>query len=403
MLLRWSFLMLFLLPLFKLACQDKPRKPYQLYEAAEEQIGKGDYQSALTILDECLKNNPGYMEAYPMRGSAKEQLNDLQGALTDYSIYLETFPLHPDVLMSRGVLRYKIGYLEQARQDFMDVLKVESNETTAIFYKQNMSVGDRNPIMTTTRPDHNPYVFNYLGLIEYKLNNLPGAIKYYDTAIRIEPKEPDFYVNRGLAREALNDSAAFVDFEIALLLNPDHTLAKHNLQSSKTRKTQKLSPEQRLSETIQADSTMLFPYLERAQQRFESGYFAGALEDYNQAARLAPDNYEVLYARGLTKEKLKNYDGAFSDYTKAIDLKEDYVKAWLGRGNALLKMDRFNDAIEDYNVALLYQPDYAAAIYNRGMANVKLKKNAEACADFRQAERLGMKVDDKIKKKICVE
>jgi tetratricopeptide (TPR) repeat protein len=399
--MRAAFFLVLTFSLCDLFAQQKQRKPYQLFEEAEEQFADGHYAEASLLLDQCLRANPKYMEAYPLRAAAREQLNDLDGALTDYGIYLEAYPLHTDVLMSCAVLRYKIGFYDQARNDFLSLLRLGTSETTSVFYKQGMSVGDKNPIITTTNHGHDPYVFNYLGLIEYKLKNATQAIMYFDTAIRLENKEPDFYVNRGLARELLNDSTSVVEYEMALRLNPNHTLAQHNLEVYKQRKKQSMSVEDRLSRTIEADSTMLYPYLERAQQRFESGYFEGALEDYNQAAEMAPDNFEILFARGLTKEKLKNYDGAFSDYTRAIGIKEDYPKAWLSRGNVLLKLERYNDAIEDYNVALVYQPDYPLAFYNRGMANVKLKKSAEACSDFRKAEELGMKVDEKIKGKVC--
>lgn len=395
--------MIILLILISFYCssQEKPRKAYQLFEEAERFYSEGDFGAALALLDECLKINPGYMEAYPLRAGAREQLNDPDGALTDYSIFLEKFPDHPDVLLSRGVLRYKIGFFDQAKDDLRRLLKLSPGETTAVFYRQNMSVDDRKPMMTTSRQGHNPYVYNYLGLVEFKLNNPALAITYFDTAISMEPREPDFYVNRGLAKELINDSTAIVEYEIALRLNPNHTLAAHNIEAFRAKKIQALSPEERLSRTIEADSTMLYPYLERAQQRYEAKYYEGALDDYNQAAEMAPENHEILFARGLTKEKLKNYEGAFSDYTKAITLKEDFIKAWLSRGNVLLKLDRYNDAVEDYTVALVYQPDYALAYYNRGMAMVKLKKNKEACADFKRAEELGMKVAGRIKSKVC--
>jgi tetratricopeptide (TPR) repeat protein len=381
--------------------QEKPRKAYQLFEQAEEVFNDGNFTMALALLDECLTQKPGYMEAYPLRANAKEQLNDLDGALTDYSIFLEEFPEHPDVLMSRGVLRYKLGFFDQAREDFQKVLRTESNETNSIFYKQNMSTDDRNPIITTSGENHNPYVLNYLGLIEYKLDNPETAIIYFDSAIRAYPKDPDFYVNRGLAKEILQDSTSMFDYEMALRYNPNHTLAKHNLEALKAKKTQSMSIEDRLTMTIEADSTMLFPYLERAQQRYEAGYYEGALDDYNQAVALAPSNFEVLFARGLTREKLKDYEGAFSDYTKAIDFKEDYPKVWLSRGNVLLKLERYRDAIEDYNVALVYDANYSLAFHNRGMAKFKLKKDKEACADFKRAEELGLKVDGKLKSKVC--
>jgi tetratricopeptide (TPR) repeat protein len=378
-------------------------KPYVLHEEAEEAFNSGKYEAALQILDQCLKTNPGFMEAYSLRAAAKEQLKDLDGALTDYSIYLEKFPDHQDVLLNRAALRYKIGFYAQAKEDFLRLLLLPAaGETNAIFYKQSMSVEDKNPMMTmTAQGSHTSYIYNYIGLTEAKLKNFSQAKSYYDSAIRLNENEPDYFVNRGLVKESLKDSTAFLDYERALRLNPHHTLAKHNLNALKAKKIQALSLEERLSQTIEADSTMLYPYLERAQQRYESKYYEGAAEDYTNALEIDSNNEEIWLGRGLAREKLRDYKGAFSDYTKAIELKENFAKAWLNRGNVLLKQERYEDAIEDYNVALIYYSDYAVAFYNRAMAHIKLKKDEEACRDLKRAEELGMKIDQKVKSKIC--
>lgn len=403
MILRLWILIGCLLVAFLSFSQGKPKKPFQLYEEAESVYNDGKFDQAGKLLDQCLAIDPGYMDAYALRGSIREQLKDLAGALTDYSIYLEKFPNNPDVLLSRATLRYKIGYYDQAKEDFKTLLTLSSAETNAIFFRQDMSIQDKNPMMTTTQSGHNAYVYNQLGLTESKLKNFKSAVAYFDTAIRLDSRQPDYFVNRGLAKENVNDSTAMTDYENALRLNPAHVLAKHNFKALQAKKSQSgtSAVEERLSETIGEDSTMLYPYLERAQQRYEAGYYKGALEDYNQALDLAPNNVEIWLARGLTKEKLKDYEGAFSDYTKAIDLKEDYWKAWLNRGNTLLKLERYNDAIEDYTVALVYHADYALAYYNRGMAKLRLKKVPESCTDFKRAEELGMTIDTKIKSKIC--
>ncbi|MFZ6009957.1 MAG: tetratricopeptide repeat protein [Bacteroidota bacterium] len=383
--------------------QDKPKRPEKLYEEAENVYNAGKYQDALALLDECLRVYPGYMDAYSLRASVKELQKDFEGALTDYSIFLEQLPNHAEVLLSRAVLRYKIGFYDQAKEDFFRLLSLPpSGETNAIFYKQTMSVDDKQPLMTA-QGSHKSYVYNYLGLTASKQKDFAVAVAYFDSAISINPREPDYFVNRGLAKENKKDSTSFMDYERALLLNPNHTLAKHNLAALKEKKLQSMSLEERLSMTIEADSTMLYPYLERAQQRYESGYFKGALEDYTMALEIEKNNVEIWLGRGLAREKLKDLDGAFSDYTKAIDLKEDYAKAWLNRGNVLLKMNRFTDAIEDYSVALVYRPDYTLAFYNRAMAKIKLKKNGEACEDIKKAKELGMEVDTKVQSKVCGE
>lgn len=380
--------------------QDKPKKAFEIYEEAEAAYNEDQYPEALALLDECLKHHPDYYEAYSLRGSVKELLKDNDGALTDYSIYLEKFPEHLPVLLGRAILRYKIGFFGQAKEDFLKLLAMNPTETNTVFYRQHATVGDRNPVMTP-ESGHKSYIYNYLGLTEAKLKDHKTAIAYYDSALQLNPAEPDYFVNRGLSKEAVNDSTAAADYEQALKLNYRHTLARHNLTALRAKEGKTMTFEDRLTETIQQDSTMLYPYLERALQRFEGGYYKGAVEDYTQALEIDPGDEEIWLGRGLAREKLKDYDGAFSDYTKAIDIKENFFKAWINRGNVLFKLERYNDAIEDFNVALTYQSNYAPAVYNRAMAKIKMKKKAEACADLVLAESLGMEVDRRVRSRIC--
>ncbi|HET9487454.1 MAG TPA: tetratricopeptide repeat protein [Chryseosolibacter sp.] len=380
--------------------QDKPKKAFEIYEQAEAAYNADKYEAALTLLNECLKQYPGYFEGYSLRGSVKEILKDNDGALTDYSIYLEQFPEHLPVLLSRGILRYKIGFYDQAKEDFFKLLHMDPVETNTVFYRQNMSVGDRNPVMTP-ESGHKSYIYNYLGLTEAKQKNHQKAIAFYDSALAMNPNEPDYFVNRGLSKEAVNDSTAAADYEKALKLNNRHTLARHNLTALKTKQGQTMTYEDRLTETIKEDSTMLYPYLERAMQRFEGGYYKGAVEDYTSALEIDPGDEEIWLGRGLAREKIKDYEGAFSDYTKAIEIKEDFFKAWINRGNVLFKLERYSDAIEDFNVALIYQSNYAPAVYNRAMAKVKMKNKVEACADIKLAESMGMEIDPKVRSKVC--
>jgi tetratricopeptide (TPR) repeat protein len=382
------------------SAQDKPKKAFAYFERAEAAYNEDKYGEALVVLDECLKEYPGYFEAYSLRASVKELLKDHGGALTDYSIYLEQFPEHVSVLMSRAILRYKMGFYDQAKEDFRKLLGMNPAETNAVFYRQNATVGDRNPVMTP-ESGHKSYIYNYLGLTEAKQKNHTQAIAYYDSALAMNAAEPDYFVNRGLSKEAVNDATAEADYERALKLNYRHTLARHNLTALRARKGQSTTYEDRLTETIQQDSTMLYPYLERAQQRFEGGYYKGAVEDYTSALEIDPRDPEIWLGRGLAREKSKDFEGAFSDYTKAIDLKDDFFKAWINRGNVLFKLERYNDAIDDFNVALIYQSNYAPAIYNRAMAKIKMKDKTGACEDLKLAESMGMEIEAKVRSKIC--
>ena len=381
--------------------QQKKVRPEELFEQAQEAHDAGEYSKALTLLNQCLTERPGFTEAYFIRASTREQLKDIEGALTDYSLYLERKPDNPEALFSRGLIRYQLKKYDQAYEDFTRYLKVPPGATQTLYF--NRSPGTSGNPITTAQSGNRPLIYNYLGVIDQKQNNLQRSVAWLDSAIRLSPKEADFYVNRGLSRQSLKDStAALDDFNKALSINPNHPVALHNIAVFKRLKGERKASQDPLEQAIDSDSSMLAPYLERAFQRLEGGYLKGALDDYNKALEIEPKDPEIWLSRGIVKERMKDYTGAFSDYTKAIDLKESFVKAWINRANVLLKQERYADAVEDYTAALIYIPDSAPAYYNRAIARYRLNKYTEACEDLKKAEALGLKAEAKLKDKICI-
>jgi tetratricopeptide (TPR) repeat protein len=383
--------------------QEKRRSAEELYELGETANNEGNYARAVDWLNACLTLKPGFTDAYFARAYAREQLKDVEGALTDYSIYLERTPNSPEALLSRGQIFYQLKKYDQAYDDFVRFLHAPPGATTTLYFNQSARVGGTTPV-TTAQSGNKPLIYNYLGVIEQKRDNPQVAVAWLDSAITLNKGEADFYVNRALARQMLRDSVgAKADLEKALVLQPRHSGALHNLSVIKRAQGAKQEAQSSVDQAIDADSSMLAPYLERAYQRMEGGYLKGALEDYTQALDIERRDPEIWLSRGIVRDRLKDYTGAFADYTQAITLKENYVKAWINRANVLLKLERFKDAADDYTVALIYVPDSGAAYYNRAIARERLKQLSAACEDLRKAESLGMKVDAKLKKKLCVE
>lgn len=371
----------------------KPLNANQLYLRAEEAYNNGDYRNAIAYLDQCVALSPGYSDAYFMRGGAKEQLKDFQGALTDYNIFLERQIDHREGLFNRGVMRYQLKFYDLAREDFLRLLSLPNGVTQTVYFNRSPNANNKNPVMTA-ESKINPLIYNYLGMVDLKQQRYKEAIHWLDSAIGIDPKDPAFYTNRALAKQNLSDTVgALKDFNHALKLNPQHTAALHNLSLLKQGKS--------IDEAIESDPRELPPYLERAHQRLLKGDHRGAQEDFTRALLLDSANAETWFSRGLSRERLQDFQGAFSDYTQAIELKENHFKAWINRANVLLKMKRYEDAIEDYTVALIYQADYAAAYYNRAIAKNYRKDLTGACEDLKRAEGLGMKIEEKMKSQFC--
>ena len=372
-----------------------------LHQEAEETLARKQLSKALGILNECLRTDPYFFDAYYTRGLVREQLAEFDGALTDYNIYLEHMPDHTEALFSRATLRYKRGQYELAKADFIKLLSLPPGETTTVFFQQDQFASSATKIFTT-QGSSKAYIFNYLGLTETKLKNYEAAIKALDSAIALNPKDADQFVNRGWAKEIDQDKdGAITDYQLALTINPEHSLARHNLGALCNTPGSGEGSEKLLIESIEQNPNLPYPHAQLAYQKFNRGDFIGALEEYNRAIGIDSSDANYLLNRGLVKEKLKDYEGSINDFTKAISLKPDYESAWFNRGNVFTKLNGLEEAIEDYSMAIFYNSKYTAAYYNRALNRNKLGIIKEACEDLKKAEELGMSVKKSLQSKIC--
>lgn len=390
-----------LLPLLSTAQAQKRKTATWYFEESDKAIQAGDWQKALNDLNECLHLNAGYAEAYYSRGMVREQLGLLQGAITDYNIYLDLQPNHYDALFSRAVLHFQLNHYNQSQADFLRLRKLPHQETTSIFFKQDAFEKGVDQIFTVqgTGPH---FIYNYLGLINTRLKDYPRAIQYLDSAIQINRTEPDYFINRGLAKEEANDNnGALADYRYALQLDPEHALARRNITTLIEKSQQQKPGDSLLSKAIASDPHLPYTYAARAYQRSQQKDWNGAIEDYTHAIQIDSANKDYYYNRGIVKENISDWNGALNDYIKAISLQEDFAKAWINHGKLLAKLNRLDEAIEDYTVVITYHPDYALAYYNRALAYLRQNNNHEACKDLTEAERLKYPVDGALRKRTC--
>ncbi|HCW05863.1 MAG TPA: hypothetical protein DGG95_00665, partial [Cytophagales bacterium] len=339
-----------------------------------------------------------FIEAYYYRAQVRENMGDSKGALTDFSIYLESKPQNAEALFSRAMIRYQYGQWAMAREDFLNLLKAPKGETRSVFFATDRESG--NPIVTT-QSNMTSSILNYLGLVDTKLKNFQRAIKYLDSAITLDPKNPEFYINRGWAKQEMNDTTrATEDYQKALALNPEGSLARNNLAALSAKKGTP-EVEKLLTEAIIRDPQNASYYTARAINYTAQGNFQKALADYNTSIHLTNNNPDVWVRRALLKEKLKDTQGALADLTQAIKLKDDNEKVWVIRGNLMLEMKKINEAIEDYTIAVTLKPDFGQAYYDRALAYQREGKSKEACQDILKAQQLKVAVDEKIKSSVC--
>lgn len=376
------------------------RKAQYYYVKAEDAVEKKDFSGAEEAATLCLALAPSYQEAYYIRGRAREGLQDFAGAITDYSICLDLNPRSSEALFSRAQLRFRLRQFDLAREDFLLLLSAPPGETTSVFFQIAPSGGVQSAF-TTHGGNHRSRVFDYLGRLEAAVSRFDQAEVYFDSALRIDPRNPDIHLHRGQSFLIRGDSLrAEQYFRQALAVDPGNAPARYHLAILKG----SINPEesdQLLRESIEGDSLMPQPYMERAHRRMEAADYLGALKDYEMAVALGPEDPAHWFGRGTAKEKLEDWQGAYDDYTEALRREPGFKKALLNRGNVLFKLKLYTQAIDDYNLALTHFPDYGPGYYNRAVAYYYLRNNTRSCADIRKAEQLGINADSKLKEKVC--
>jgi tetratricopeptide (TPR) repeat protein len=377
-------------------------KAIELFERGEKAMANKEYFKAQAHYTEAVRLDPKYAEAYRARGIAREYLGESAKALTDFNIYVDLRPEDSEALFNRAVLRFEAKQYLPARQDFLKLLTMAPTKETGTVYYSQEKFGNGATTIATAQSGRRDHLFNYLGQIETHLKRYPNAITYLDSAIRLSPSSAGYYVNRGIARLERGDKAgAAEDYETALRLDPDNSLALHNLAALKSLTGDSHAAEKLLSESIEKNEKLPYPRAERGYQRLQSGDLKGALEDYNEVVRLEPNEPDNYINRGLVKEKLKDYAGALADYSHALKLDEKNPKAWVSRGNAVSKLGNWKEALEDYSAAITLDGTYALAYFNRGIAHQNSGNTTSACQDLKKAQQLGVKEAASVVAKLC--
>jgi tetratricopeptide (TPR) repeat protein len=113
--------------------------------------------------------------------------------------------------------------------------------------------------------------------------------------------------------------------------------------------------------------------------------FEQAFADLTRAIELEPDHALAYYKRATAYEMSGQPERSLPDFDRAAELDPEYRRTFRNRGNAHLKLEEFEKAVEDYTRTLELKPDSEHTYSNRGTARAKLGQYEEALADFTEA------------------
>ncbi len=381
------------------------------------------WNNSMTLWNDVIEKGDGVALAYGSRGSAKQALNDLDGAMKDYNKAIEINPKSHRAYNHRGVVKSTLKDFEGAILDYSKAIESKPKFGLAFFNR---------------------------GTAKNALKDYKGALKDYNKAIEINPKNYDAYNNRGILKYELKDfERAMLDYNKAIELNPENILAynnKGNLEKDlgninaaidNYSKAIEISPDYYLSYIVRAKAYVilgenekakqdiekvkqlggkvdegflntqnqtntdnsLYNILDEAERQISAGNTSKAMELYDKAIEHDKQFADAYFARGSLKgQRMGDLQGALADINKAIEIKPNDKIYYLNRGIVHLLLNNYSQTLEDYNKTIELDNNFCMAYNNRAALFLNMNQLNKAKQDITKAQSLGCQVNPNLLK-----
>ena len=122
---------------------------------------------------------------------------------------------------------------------------------------------------------------------------------------------------------------------------------------------------------------------------YELGRHHEALASLDKAIQLDPNNALAWYSRSVTLSGLGHHDEALESYNKVIEPDPNNALVWYNRGVTLSALGHHDEALESYNKVIELDPNDTQAWHNRGVTLSDLGRYDEALMSCDKVIELG--------------
>jgi len=119
-------------------------------------------------------------------------------------------------------------------------------------------------------------------------------------------------------------------------------------------------------------------YLKLGEKRYARGDFDEAMEWYNKAIEVQPENKAAWSSKALMLAELERFDEAIKCFDEALKIDDMDRTLWYGKAISLSRMGMYDEAIKAYDRVLGISPNHEKAWIGKGLALAELGRWSEA-------------------------
>ena len=342
-----------------------------LFQEARALIQMEQPFKALPLLKAAIERSPDFGEAYVVRARLRRRLNDLEGAIADYSKAIKLTPT-VDLYLARALAWLGLGKAEGAVGDARRAVAIDDS----------LAGGHR-------------LLGKALGL----LGDGVGATEAYKRAARcyLDMKDKE---NAALClkrieglrslpplteekRQAISGSGGVR--MVAVDATPETFLRVLRQKYEQKQYREVLKDTEWL---LQMDAENAEALSLRGLVCAQMGQAQRAVEDLARATQLAPDSTAVHFDRARMRLALSDGAGAVEDLSVLIDTVGGEARFFAQRATAYQSIGSLESAFKDYANALAVAPEDAELYQQRAEVQQKMGEKSGAVEDYQRAATL---------------
>jgi tetratricopeptide (TPR) repeat protein len=289
------------------------------FSKAQSCLQAQDLSLALASLDRVVQKAPNFAVAHQYRGYVLFNLARLQEAIEAYQHSLSLQPSNKETWFQLGVAQQRLEQFDAALNSFEKAIQLGTQDEKAFFNA---------------------------GLLLINLGRYSQAIKRFNQVIDLGGEAPLAYVNRGMAQQFMGDLAgAQLSFNQAIAIDFQCALAHFNLGVLQQKQRDLQSALMSYGQTIKCDPEHLMGWLNMGDVLHDLQHPKAAIECYERALILKPDDPRIIYHMSLSLL----LDGQYERGWEYFESRRDYEGASLAhrKNNLTCPLWRGQESIEN--------------------------------------------------------
>lgn len=365
------------------AIRRNPNSQSAYYNRGSIFYAKREVDRALADFDESVRCNPDRADGFIMRGICYLSKNDFDRALANFDAAILIEPANARAFAERAKLYERKGEPGKSMHD------LAAAEQLASPGQSSTTPQRRDSPFLKKEPGFQPYldvkplphldekgqlvVKTYSELIKEgsaasEAGEFDRAIELFNAALamNITSEQASIAVmNRGNNYRGKHDlEKALRDYEQAITLDPRNAGAYVNRAAALSQKGEREDAIKDEDQAIRLNPNQWEAYFNRATDLWAEGRLDEAIADLERVMKLNPGFVASYTGRAALYRRKGENDKAISDYNKAIEIDPNSAEAYVGRANARIQKKQYTEATNDLERAAQLNPKRLDVVLN---------------------------------------